>query len=361
MDLTLNHDQTAALIATGGSFQTVIVEGETGVGKSALLNSVAKLLPTHKPVYFDATTKDLGDIQVPWITTDAAGRPTVSTVPNTELGFTHDGPVLVLIDEIGKPGGSRTVQNGLLQYLYERKLGDQKLHPDSIVFAATNLRAEGLGDMIQNHARNRMTTVRLRKPTANEWLMWGIENKVNPTMLAFVKDRPAVLQPFDEVDNPDDNQYIVHPKSTRIAGCTPRSLAFAAKWLDKRKVIGDDQALTAVLAGCIGEKAAGDLVAYIAMADKLPKRADILRDPVGTIVPDSGPAQVMIACNFLSHIAPEEVAPFLTYLGRMTPEIGGVVANSVARAEYPHKTTFMMNRAWADWSVENRYLFGADV
>jgi Mg-chelatase subunit ChlI len=63
----IDLDQTAALIKATGHLRTVLVQGHMGTGKSSLLKTLATMLPTHKPVYFDCTTKDLGDITIPKI------------------------------------------------------------------------------------------------------------------------------------------------------------------------------------------------------------------------------------------------------------------------------------------------------
>ena len=61
----LSIDQTAEAIKAIGSKRTVLVQGHMGSGKSSLLKMLAAELSTHTPVYFDCTTKDLGDITIP--------------------------------------------------------------------------------------------------------------------------------------------------------------------------------------------------------------------------------------------------------------------------------------------------------
>ena len=61
----LSIDQTAEAIKAIGHKRTVLVQGHMGSGKSSLLKMLAADLPTHTPVYFDCTTKDLGDITIP--------------------------------------------------------------------------------------------------------------------------------------------------------------------------------------------------------------------------------------------------------------------------------------------------------
>ena len=64
-----------------------------------MLTMLAEKHPDYIPVYFDATTKDLGDLLIPSmqsIETDGCVR----MVPNEELGL-YDNYIL-MIDEFGK-------------------------------------------------------------------------------------------------------------------------------------------------------------------------------------------------------------------------------------------------------------------
>ena len=47
-----------------------------------------------------------------------------------------------MVDEYKKSNVS--VKNALLRLVYEHKIGDKELHPDSIVFLTSNLDGEGL-------------------------------------------------------------------------------------------------------------------------------------------------------------------------------------------------------------------------
>lgn len=356
---TLNHTQVANLLVANGHRHTMLVEGETGIGKSAMMGALSQKLPDHKMFYFDCTTKDLGDIYCPSIEM-VDGKPVTVMAPNQELGLHHDGPVVVMLDEVGKPGGGRSVQTALNRLMLERSYGEFKLHPESIVFATTNLAAEGLGDQFPAHSRNRVSVVQMRKPTSLEWLSWGIDNAVNAAVLSWVKDTPAVMQSFLDVKGPEDNPYIYHPNSVRAAFCTPRSMAKAAEYIDARAAIGDDVALTAALIGTIGERGAMDLMAYVTLADSLPKRADILKSPDTAKLPEGASAICMVVFNMLMSIEDNEISAWLKYLVRLPAEAQGMFVNSVREAGYRKQASVMSHSAFTAWAIDNRYMFGGD-
>ena len=137
-----------------------------GTGKSSLLTTLAAARPDHVPCYFDCTTKDLGDITIPNIAKLDDGTGYVTYLTNEELGAHNDKPIILMIDEFGK--ANPAVKNALLRLILERKIGSYTLHPDSIIFATTNLGSEGVGDLLPAHARNRITVVETKKPTAME-------------------------------------------------------------------------------------------------------------------------------------------------------------------------------------------------
>ena len=236
----LNLEQCADLIQAAGSEVTFLVQGHLGIGKSALLSTLAERLPTHTPVYFDCTTKDLGDIMLPNIA-DVEDGGYVRFSTNEELGLHLDKPIVLMIDELGK--ANPAVKNALTRILYERKMGGYTLHPDSLVFATTNLGTEGVGDMLMAHQWNRITVLTVRKPTHIEWLEWGINNGVDHTLLGWVRDNPQLFQTFDEVKDPAQNPYIFHPRDpSRKAFVTPRSLEKASRIIQQTKGKVDDKA-----------------------------------------------------------------------------------------------------------------------
>ena len=163
----LNLNQVANAILHSGDQRTILVQGHMGTGKSTLLKMLADTLPTHVPCYFDCTTKDLGDIAIPNFKSLGDDADFVRFVPNEELGIHHNKPVILMFDEFGK--ANPAVKQGVRRTMLERMVGGYELQ-GSIVFATTNLGAEGVGDVLMSHQRNAITVVTLRKPNNVEWI-----------------------------------------------------------------------------------------------------------------------------------------------------------------------------------------------
>ena len=350
-----NIEDIVQLLLHVGGKRTVVIEGDMGIGKSTLLKILKKKLPDHVACYLDGTTKDLGDLFIPDLDRQAG---CVSFLPNEQFGVHLGKPVILMLDELGKANPS--VKNALLVVILERMIGNQPLPEGSIVFGTTNLGAEGVGDMLPPHARNRIITVRMRKPTSEEWINnYAINNDVHPSVMGFVKEFPQVMQSFTEVSNPDDNPYIYHPKRQANAFITPRSLECASDILHQREHIPDDT-LTGALIGTIGERGALDMMAFVKLADKLPTLESIKTDPVNALVPDSASAVCMVVYRALSTIDRDWVDAWVTYMKRLSAEAQGLFAMGVKPATYGKRSLVMQNKQFTKWAMDNNYMFASD-
>jgi hypothetical protein len=342
---------------------STLVVGHMGTGKSSILNILASKLPDYAPCYFDGTTKDLGDLYLPKILADDSDQHYVKFVPNEEFGLHLGKPVILMFDEFGKMNPS--VKNACMETLLNHKVGGKKLPDGSIVFATTNLGGEGVGDLIQPHHRNRITTVRMRKPTADEWIEgFAFNAGIHPSMIMWVKEEGARLfQSFEEVDNPDDqvsgNPYIYHPKSARPSFVTPRSLELASRWLWAKDKISDN-ALKSNLMGTIGERGGADLGAYIKLVDELPKQEEIKTNPMTAKVPTTSSAVVMVIYRALATMNKEFIDPFMEYLNRLDKEAQALFAMQVRNPKYNKQGIVMSNKKFTQWCIDNNFMFTAD-
>ena len=355
-------DECVDSIMATGSKITTLVQGHMGTGKSSILKILAQKLPTHIPCYFDCTTKDLGDLMLPKID-GSADEAYVRFVPNEEMGMHHDKPIILMIDEFGKANPS--VKNGMMRVMLERSMGSKKLHPDSIIFATTNLGGEGVGDLLMPHHRNRITTIRMRKPSAGEWIdNFAINAGINPALILWVKEHGEQLfQSFEEIEKPDDevggNPYIYHPKSQRPAFVTPRSLELASHWLWAKDKISDNS-LKSNLIGTLGDRAGSDLGAYIRLVDELPKQEEIKTSPKTAKVPTSASAVVMVVYRALATMNKEWIDAWMDYLVRLDLEAQGLFAMQVRNPKYSKQSLVMSNKKFTEWALANNFMFAGD-
>ena len=338
---------------------TTLVMGHMGTGKSSILKILAEKLPTHVPCYFDGTTKDLGDLYIPKVLDMGGDSQFVRFVPNEEFGIHYGKPVILMFDEYGKMNPS--VKNACMETMLSHKVGGKKLPDGSIVFATTNLGGEGVGDLLMPHHRNRITVVRMAKPTPQLWIEnFAYNNGIHPALIMWVAEEGEKLfQSFEDVQNPDDNPYIFHPKAQRPSFVTPRSLALASNWLWAKDEITSN-ALQSNLMGTIGAKAGGDLRSFIELVDQLPKQEEIRTSPETAKVPETSSATMMVVHRALSTMSKEFVDPWMTYLNRLDSETQGFFAMQVRSPKYKKQGLVMTNKKFTDWCMANNYMFTAD-
>ena len=339
-----------------GSSRTILLEGHMGIGKSSMLPALGKRLPNHLLCYFDCTTKDLGDIMIPNVQMiDGEGK-FIRYLTNEELGAHNDKPIILMLDEIGKC--NRAVQSALRRVMLERKIGTYDI--EGVVFATTNLGAENVGDLMEAHKRNAITTIQVRKPTWEEWIVdFGVPNKLHPSVLGFVREFPQVFQSFEEIKDPSENPYIFHPREEREAFCTPRSLHAASDILMKKDVL-DSDTIFSLLIGTIGARAAADLNTFVQLADQLPSLEDIKTNPNGAKVPPEAPAVCMTVFKVLGAMSRDLIDPWMTYLERLNTEAQAMFAQGASSKDYPEHHLVMTNKKFTQWCIENNYLRTAD-
>jgi hypothetical protein len=377
----LNHNEYASLIAMTGDKQTHLVEGDMGIGKTQLLPLVADILKDMYPerdyvqVYFDATTKDVGDLGIPEfadnVITDENGEEQTMRylryVINQEMGLHYGKPVVLMLDEIGK--ANKSVFNALLRVMQEHNVMGTPLPAGSVIFATTNLAGERVGDTIPPHGRNRITIGRLRKATVDEQIEYGLTDGWHPTVLGFIKETPDCLRSFtdyDPKDDPDENPYIYHPRSARRSFVTPRSLETLSDMMHRRDMFPDsfnDTMLASFAMGTVGQRAGAEFDTFVRLHDKLPTTQEIKDDPQGCKLADSAGAAHLVVWRALQTIDKSWVDQWATYIMRLQPESQAMFVNTVRQSKFDKRKQAAVfgNKKFKQWVVEKRHTFATDV
>lgn len=350
----LSFTQTLDLIANVGHLRTVVVEGENGIGKTALFHALKKLpqFASHIAVDpVDCTQLSDGSVWMP----DLDRENGISReLPNERFGINKSNqrgvngakPVLLFLDEIAK--APQFIKNVLAPIVYERRVGNYHLPEGSVVFCATNLGVEGLGDSIQAHLRNRLVMVKMRKATHTEILKVFSDAGVNEKIQAYVKMTPPVMESFidyeasgmlyrDGVVLAKENGRIFNPRSTQTAYASPRSLVAAGDILDTCDGVVDDTTLFAALAGTIGETTAAELMAFVKFGRDICSFDTVVADPTKAPLSTNPTAQLVQVMQFVSRVDSRAAAEsVLTYVERMKEEIQSIFINTLSTSSRVH-------------------------
>jgi hypothetical protein len=354
---TITLKQTADLIAAVGDQQTVLVQGEMGIGKSAILKML-KAMPQFRGYFFcyvDITTKDVGDFVVPKIK-DIDGQEVCAFIPNEEFGFHFkDRKVVMMLDEIGKARGG--VLNASLRIMNERGLGTYTLPEGSIVFGTTNLAVEGIGDNVPPHARNRITVVRAAKPNAQTWIEdYAIPSGINPVIIGTVAEFPEMFASFEDYEKPEQNTYINDPRTVRTAFVTPRSMERASHIYERTRILGD-AVMCHALAGTVGEKAMHNILTMDKLDTQLTPWDELVKSPETATVPSSAAASCMLVSKAVQRIERDTVQAWMKFMNRMPKEAQGLFARSVMSDKCPKRDVAARNTEFAVWAASNNFLF----
>ena len=349
MEKFLSFTQVLNLIAATGHKRTIIVEGENGIGKTALFHALKRMpkFANHIAVDpVDCTQLSDGSVWMP----DLDREHGVSReLPNerfgvsktNQLGVNDSQPVIVALDEIAK--APQFIKNVLAPIIYERRVGNYHMPEGSVVVCFTNLSVEGLGDSIQAHLRNRLVFVKMRKPTADEWGKWATDNNINPMVIAFVNNEPRVMDSFIDYakggkfegkDQAKDNGYIFNPKAVQLAYASPRSLVAASDILDEGIGVLDDDTLEAALTGTVGHVTAQAMASFVRFGKDICEYARVIKDPEGAPLSNNPTAQLIQVFQFVSRAADRtEAEAIVKYVWRMRAEMQSIFCNTVATSQ----------------------------
>ena len=179
--------------------------------------------------------------------------------PPAELPSDPNSTAIIFLDELNS--AAPAVQAAAYQLILNRRVGQYELPKGVDLVAAGN--REG----------DRGVTYRMPAPLANrfvhleakvdfdDWLDWATLNKIHPEVVGYVGFAKQDLYDFD-------------PKSVSKSFATPRSWSFVSELLQDDDT--DNETLTNLISGAIGDGLAVKFMAHRKIAGKLPKAEDIL-------------------------------------------------------------------------------------
>lgn len=342
----LNFKQVAQAVKSVGHKRTIIIQGENGVGKTGVFHALERdpFFSNHVGVKLDCTQMSDGSVWMPDIDREAGVS---RELPNERFGVSKlnqkgvNGarPSLVFLDEIAK--AKQYIKDVLAPIVYERRVGNYEMAEGSVVFCATNLAVEGLGDSIQAHLRNRLVFLTMRKPTQSEWRDWAIDAGLAPEVIACTDEHPHWFDSFLDYetggkyagkDQARENDFIFNPRLSQQAYITPRSLHSASDIVYEKDGY-DTDTLQALLTGTIGRAGAEALGAFIRFGEDTPPFAQIVASPSTCPIPKNPVAQIITVLKCVTQTSNREEAEACTeYVLRNRKELQSMFANNIANS-----------------------------
>ena len=337
-------DDAVAIIAHTGDVTTTILEGEPGIGKSALRNQILAVLGwgQDQMVYLDAPLLDFPDFYMPVVENGVT-----KNAYHDRWHLDSDKPQLYMVDEIGKMAG--VTKPMITRFLLERTVSDKPVPKGSIIFATSNLTTDGVGDSFPAHMNNRVSVMRAEKPTADEVVQFSTTHGMNGTLIYFVRENPEVCASYINLSAEEQatNKYIFNPKTNTKAFVSNRSLWFASNTLNKMEAgfLTRAQAMSHIC-GAIGAPATAELWATVELADSLPTRASIYKTPTTARLPDNLASQLLLATRLASGLDNDNADATTIYMSRLEAEIQAVTGRIIFKSK---PTIAMRSQAMREW------------
>ncbi len=314
-DYTLRPSELASTLSLlVEARQPCIVWGPPGAAKSQIAQQVAA---AARRTYVDvrALLLDPVDLRgIPW--RDSAGR--TRWAPPAFLPPSDDGGSwLINLEEL--PSAVPMVQAALYQLVLDRKVGEYELPDGASLIACGNREGDrGVVNRMPTPLASRFVHLEI-KVDAADWCAWGAANGITPEVLFFIQLRPDLLHTFD-------------PQSRERAFACPRTWEFASNIVKRRNGL-HPAAERALLVGAIGEAAAVEFLAFLAVWRELPHPRAVLDDPENADVPNNASALIAL-CGSLYRLATDvNLDAIVTYAQRLRREVGEFLVGSCIRRD----------------------------
>ena len=237
--------------------------GPPGIGKSELVENITKDLGGYM-IDLRLGQMEPTDIRgIPFYNKDSGKMDWAPPVelPDDELASQY--PVVVLfLDELNSAAPS--VQSAAYQLILNRRIGKYKLPNNVVMVAAGNRESDkGVTYRMPTPLANRFIHQEMKVDFAS-WQEWAVLNKIHKDVVGYLSFAKQDLYDFDA-------------KSASRAFATPRSWSFVSELLDDEC---DNDTLTNLIAGTVGEGLAVKFMAHRKVASKMPNPLDILKGKV---------------------------------------------------------------------------------
>jgi hypothetical protein len=234
--------------------------GPPGIGKSDLVKQIGE--EQGRPVI---------DVRLSlWEPTDIKGIPYYNSASNNmcwappaELPTDPNSNAILFLDELNSAPAA--TQAAAFQLVLNRRVGTYVLPPGVSIVAAGNRETDkGVTFRMPAPLANRFVHLELRTDF-DDFHQWAVLNQLHHQVLGYLNFAKQDLSDFD-------------PKSSSRAFATPRSWSFVSDLLKDDDL--DDQTLTDLISGAVGDGLAVKFMAHRKVAKQMPDPQDVLQGKV---------------------------------------------------------------------------------
>lgn len=242
--------------ALTGQHTPVMLWGPPGVGKSQI---IAEIAARHGVELIDIRLSQMEPTDLRGIPFRDANLVQWSVPAMLPDAARHGERGILFLDEI--TSAPPTVAAAAYQLILDRRLGEYKVPPGWVIFAAGNRHGDrGVSFTMPSPLANRFTHYEV-EAHLDDWVMWAHAKDMDERLIAFLRFRPDLLYDFNPAHNP-------------VAFPSPRSWEYAHRAL--QKFYDTPDLLAESLQACVGPSAGIEFKAFIDNMDQLPDIDGIL-------------------------------------------------------------------------------------
>lgn len=316
-----------------GNAVRYLIEGAPGGGKSVLCRDIADQIAAKEDQYeMTLSLYDTPDLMgLPDLSGDCSfWKPPMHLKRLAEASYHR--PVVIKLEEF--TDATTPVFNASCQLLLDNKLGDLHFGNGLYIIANGNRTQDKSGaNRIPTKAANRL---RIKEFDTNldEWIAWSRKAGIRYLIPQFLRMKPEHLYSFDP---------------NRKINATCRS------W-ERVNMIDHDQPehiLFDEVRGDVGDGIAAEYVGFIKIANSLPSKDEILKDPLNAHLPDEPGALYAISGMLSHHATPQNFADVIKYADRMK-SVFQVMTISDALEKHPE---LRKSPAFTAWAAKGKRMF----
>ena len=181
---TIKPGELLDFLINVASVRPVFIWGPPGIGKSSLVEQFAMEVGIEVVTLLGTQLAPEDLIGVPQIINGKS-----RFCPPESIA--RDEPYLLFLDELN--ASSTEVQKAFYSLIHERRLGNYKLHKNSIVVGAGNrAHDQAIVRQMSSALINRMVHVEL-KPDGQDWIKWAAQNDLHPDVIDYIRMKPDQL------------------------------------------------------------------------------------------------------------------------------------------------------------------------
>jgi DNA polymerase III delta prime subunit len=319
----------------------LLVVGQPGIGKTAIIDQVARELDNNIEPLFPAIADPTVFMGMPYY--DEENKEALFLpFGNMKRLITAESPTVCHIEDIGQSEPS--TMKAFLHFVHARSVGNYSLSPHVTIIACTNDRSHNAGvlGMIEP-LKSRFKTILHLRVDVEDWIRWAIRANIRPEVIGFVR-----LRGMDVLSNFTPTMELTNSPS-------PRGNESVSDILNLG--IDDPTLEFAEIEGACGHGYAIEFLGFKKLFDSLVDPRYILTHPEKVDIPQNNPSVLFAYCSAVSRLAePDNMDAVVRFARRLPIEFQVRLLQFDCKSANPenHET-----RAYTDWTIDNQALFAA--